>query len=67
MNMTVAEARAIAKEAYIYGFPMVDNMRCNTPTSLTRRLRTTKHLTIPSSTSPACLHRTKKRGQAYAA
>ena len=22
-----AEARAIAKEAYIYGFPMVDNMR----------------------------------------
>ncbi len=27
MNMTSAEARAIAKEAYIYGFPMVDNMR----------------------------------------
>jgi hypothetical protein len=27
MNMTAAEARAIAKEAYIYGFPMVDNMR----------------------------------------
>jgi hypothetical protein len=27
MNMTPAEARAIAKEAYIYGFPMVDNMR----------------------------------------
>lgn len=25
--MTPAEARAIAKEAYIYGFPMVDNMR----------------------------------------
>ena len=25
--MTAAEARAIAKEAYIYGFPMVDNMR----------------------------------------
>ena len=29
MIMTAAEARAIAiaKEAYIYGFPMVDNMR----------------------------------------
>ena len=27
MNMTAAEARAIAKEANIYGFPMVDNMR----------------------------------------
>jgi len=27
MNMTAAEARAIAKEAYIYGFPMVHNMR----------------------------------------
>jgi hypothetical protein len=27
MNMTPAEARAIAKEAYIYGFPMVDNLR----------------------------------------
>ncbi len=25
--MTPAEARAIAKEAYIYGFPIVDNMR----------------------------------------
>ena len=25
MNMTPAEARAIAKEAYIYGFPMVDS------------------------------------------
>ena len=25
--MTPVEARAIAKEAYIYGFPMVDNMR----------------------------------------
>lgn len=25
--LTPAEARAIAKEAYIYGFPMVDNMR----------------------------------------
>ena len=27
MNMTAAEARATAKEAYIYGFPTVDNMR----------------------------------------
>ena len=27
MNLTAAEARAIAKEAYIYGFPMVDNLR----------------------------------------
>jgi hypothetical protein len=27
MNITTTEARAIAKEAYIYGFPMVDNMR----------------------------------------
>jgi hypothetical protein len=27
MNLTFAEARAIAKEAYIYAFPMVDNMR----------------------------------------
>jgi hypothetical protein len=27
MNITPPEARAIAKEAYIYGFPMVDNMR----------------------------------------
>jgi hypothetical protein len=27
MDMTAAEARAIAKEAYIYGFPMVDNLR----------------------------------------
>jgi len=27
MNMIPAEARAIAKETYIYGFPMVDNMR----------------------------------------
>jgi len=27
MNMTTDEARAIAKEAYIYGFPMVDNLR----------------------------------------
>ena len=27
MNMTADEARAIAKEAYIYGFPMVDNLR----------------------------------------
>jgi hypothetical protein len=26
-DVTPAEARAIAKEAYIYGFPMVDNMR----------------------------------------
>lgn len=26
-EVTPAEARAIAKEAYIYGFPMVDNMR----------------------------------------
>jgi hypothetical protein len=26
-NVTPAEARAIAKEAYIYGFPMVDNYR----------------------------------------
>ncbi len=27
MQLTPAEARAIAKEAYIYGFPMVDNYR----------------------------------------
>jgi hypothetical protein len=27
MNTTAAETRVIAKEAYIYGFPMVDNMR----------------------------------------
>jgi len=27
MNATLAEARAIAKEAYIYGFPMVDSYR----------------------------------------
>lgn len=27
MSMTAAESRAIAKEAYIYGFPIVDNMR----------------------------------------
>ena len=27
MNLTPDEARAIAKEAYIYAFPMVDNMR----------------------------------------
>jgi hypothetical protein len=27
MDVTAAEARAIAKEAYIYGFPMVDNYR----------------------------------------
>jgi hypothetical protein len=27
MNLTPTEARAIAKEAYIYAFPMVDNMR----------------------------------------
>jgi hypothetical protein len=27
MNLTPAEARTIAKEAYIYGFPMVDNLR----------------------------------------
>jgi len=26
-NLTPEEARSIAKEAYIYGFPMVDNMR----------------------------------------
>jgi len=26
-NLTPEEARAIAKDAYIYGFPMVDNMR----------------------------------------
>jgi hypothetical protein len=26
-SVTPAEARAIAKEAYIYGFPMVDNYR----------------------------------------
>jgi hypothetical protein len=26
-NITPAEARAIAKEAYVYGFPMVDNYR----------------------------------------
>src|SRR5258708_5343551 len=26
-DMTPAEARAIAKEAYIYGFPIVDNYR----------------------------------------
>ena len=27
MNTTATEIRVIAKEAYIYGFPMVDNMR----------------------------------------
>jgi len=27
MNLTPTEARAIAKEAYIYGFPVVDNLR----------------------------------------
>jgi hypothetical protein len=27
MNLTPAEARAIAKEAYIYAFPILDNMR----------------------------------------
>jgi len=27
MNLTADEVRAIAKEAYIYGFPMVDNLR----------------------------------------
>jgi len=27
MNVAPAEARAIAKEAYVYGFPMVDNYR----------------------------------------
>jgi hypothetical protein len=27
MNLTPTEARAIAKEAYIYAFPIVDNMR----------------------------------------
>ena len=26
-DVTLAEARAIAKEAYVYGFPMVDNYR----------------------------------------
>ena len=26
-NVTPAEARAIAKEAFIYGFPLVDNYR----------------------------------------
>ena len=26
-DVTPAEARAIAKEAYIYGFPMIDNLR----------------------------------------
>jgi len=26
-DVTPAEARAIAKEAYIYGFPIVDNYR----------------------------------------
>jgi hypothetical protein len=27
-DITPDEARAIAKEAYIYGFPLVDNYRC---------------------------------------
>ena len=27
MNLTPTEAHAIAKEAYIYAFPLVDNMR----------------------------------------
>lgn len=26
-KLTPAQARAIAKDAYIYGFPIVDNMR----------------------------------------
>lgn len=32
-TLTPAEVRAIAKEAYIYGFPMVDSDRIDTPIS----------------------------------
>ena len=32
-DITPAEARAIAKEAYIYGYPMVDGTASNTPAS----------------------------------
>lgn len=32
-TLTPAEVRAIAKEASIYGFPMVDNYRIDTPIS----------------------------------
>ena len=40
--VTPEQARAIAKEAYVYGFPMVDNYRVSTRTSSTRRIPSTR-------------------------
>jgi hypothetical protein len=46
------EARAIAKEAYIFGFPMVDGYR-NTPTSWTAITSSSKRRGTKSTTYPA--------------
>ena len=49
--VTPAEARAVAKDAYIYGFPMVDGYRIQyAALRWTRRVRNSKHPGISSTT-----------------
>ena len=59
---TTNEARAIAKEAYIYGFPMVDSYRIQI-----RLLRGPRESRIqgalePDPQHPACLHAGRQGG-----
>ena len=55
-DITPTEARTIAKDAYIYGFPLVDNYRIQVPrisrTAATRssRHRGTRFTTMSAST-----------------
>jgi hypothetical protein len=52
-TVSPAEARAIAKEAYIFGFPLVDGYRIQLPTSWTATTPSSKRRGTRSGTSPA--------------
>jgi hypothetical protein len=46
-TMMPAEARAIAKDAYVYGFPLVDNYRIQYSYFVTAIVRTSKRRGTP--------------------
>ena len=56
-NPTAAEARAIAKEAYIYGFPLVDNYRVIHTYFVDAKTPNTRRRGTRSTASPASLRR----------
>ena len=60
-DVSPAEARAIAKEAYIYGFPMVDSYRIQYAYFVDHEAPNSKRPGTRSATSLASIRRTTRR------